>query len=805
MFERISYLLKQCSRSMLRQPRFFVTATLTLALAVAANVLIFQVANEVLLRPLPVSNAQSLVTLGNTWDALGYEHSSLSYPELTDYRELEVFEQVAGYRSDAFNFTQGAGDPVRLRGLEATTNFASTLGVRPRLGRDFNEVDGEQGAEPVALLTDRLFRTRFGSDEEIVESTIEIAGTSHRVVGILPPNLDFPSRQVDIWTALRVDTNNPPNRGWRNWTAYARLSDGVSVEQARQALIGNEALMRGSHDWYSSAEMGWRSSLRGLRNQLVRDTRPTLLLLLVAVGVIALVAATNVANLFLSRTSERRQELSVRTAIGASGSQLTAQLLMESMVLSSAAGVLGAALAASAGRLLLPLIETQLNLQSLSTDWRVIGFAVCLCLLLGFVIGLIAIPAALRVAQTTSLRGRAEDRGIARTRRSLVVAQLAVALALMISAGLVLRSLDRLLSTELGFSTQSAAMASVSLDRGRYPTLESQQVAFREIIDRIASEPGVDRAALTSILPLTQLSDNSIHILGSDSTPSQTAVFPQIRVVSPEIFETLNIPLVSGRLLHRNDRKGANRVAVVNAAFARKHYLGQDVVGKRFSFGLGEGSQPIEIVGVVANTQEGDLLEQLRDVYYLPFEQIDGNQGATAILVARAMDDEMAALAIRRSILAIDPLQSIFGEAPLSSLLVDASTTQRVQTSLLTGFSLIAALMAAIGIYGVLSFTMEQERKNVGLRLALGALPRQIVRMMVGRGMLLAAFGLLLGLALSLAAARAIRSQLHEVSEYDPAVFVSMTVLMLFVAMVAAWIPARRAAAVNPLAAMRED
>lgn len=789
---------------MRRRPQFAVIAVLTLALGVSVNVLMFQVANEVLLRPLPLLEPDRLMSLGNRWDGLGYEHSSLSYPEMVEYREIEAFQDTGGFRWTGMNFTAGQGDPVQATGLIVTPNLPELLGVRPTLGRRFNVEDGEEAAVPTALLSHRLWTERFGSDEGVVGTTIELGGTATEVIGVLP-RLDFPSRGVDFWTAVRVDGDSIPNRGWRSWTAFGRLAPGASEETARNQMRAFETVMTEREPSYATPEWGWSSSVRSVRESMVGDIRPVLLLLLGAVGVVALVAATNIANLFLSRVSERRRELAIRTAVGATRGQITRQLMFEAGVLSSVAAVLGALLSVVAGRLLAPVLGSRMGLESLHFDGRVLVFAIGLCLILGLVLGAVSIPAALRFAQVSGLRGRSEDRSVAATRRLLVVAQLAVALALMVTAGLVLRSLDQLLTVETGFVAEGAARASMTLDASRYPEDEARKSMLDRVLESIRSRPGIESAGLTSILPLTQLNDNSIHVLDSESISAETVVFPQIRTVSTGYFETLKIETLAGRLFEPTDRDGAPRVAVVNATFARR-YFDSDALGRRFAFGLGEGAEPFEIVGVVADTKEGALAGDPRAVYYLPMHQIRGNgAGLSAVLVARGRDAETAAAAIRAAVREADPLQSIYAEAPLSDLVAEASAAERAQSVLLAVFALIAALLSAIGVYGVLSYTLQQERRDVGLRLALGALPSQVVRWMVGRGLVLALVGVGIGLLLAVVAARGVRSQLYGVSAYDPFVFASVVVLVLGVAIGAAWLPARRAAQVDPLITLRSE
>ena len=789
---------------MRRRPQFAVVAILTLALGVSVNLLMFQVANEVLLRPLPLAEPEHLMSLGNRWDGLGYEHSSLSYPEMVEYREVEAFLDTGGFRWTGMNFTAGEGDPVQATGLIVTPNLPGLLGVEPALGRAFVPEDGEQGALPVALLSHRLWTERFGADDAVVGRMIELGGESTEVIGVLPP-FDFPNRDVDFWTAVRIDGDSIPSRGWRSWTAFGRLAPGASEQTARNQMRAFEAVMTEREASYSTPEWGWSSSVRSVRDSMVGDVRPVLLLLLGAVGVVALVAATNIANLFLSRVSERRRELAIRTAIGATRGQVSRQLMFEAGVLSVAAAVVGASLSMIAGRLFGPVIASRLGVETLHFDARVLAFAVLLCVAIGLVLGAVSIPAALRFARISGLRGRSEDRGVATTRRLLVVAQLAVALALMVTAGLVLRSLDVLLAVETGFVADDAARASITLDAALYPELEARKAALERILESVRSRPGVESAGLTSVLPLTQLNDNSIHVLDSESISPETVVFPQIRVVSPGYFETLRVETLAGRLFDATDREGASRVAVVNATFAQRYYE-SDALGRRFSFGLGEGSIPMEIVGVVADTKEGTLAGDPRAVYYLPMQQIRGNgAGSSAILVARGRDAESAATAIRTAVRESDPQQSIYAEAPLSELVDEASAAERAQSVLLAAFALVAALLSAIGVYGVLSYTLQQERRDVGLRLALGALPGQVVRWMVGRGFVLALAGVGVGLLLAVLAARAVRSQLFGVSAFDPFVFVSVVVLVVGVALGAAWLPARRAAKVDPLITLRAD
>jgi putative ABC transport system permease protein len=789
--------LRYALRALRRSPGFTVAAVLTLALGIGANSAIFSLVHGVLLRGLPYPESARLMTVWGHYPATG--RSSVSLPDWRDWRDgNRTFAELAARYGRTLNLA-GQGDPEQVASDMVSTNFFRTLGVAPALGRGFLEEEGRTGAADVAVLSHRLWQRRFAGDPGVVGRAVSLNGRPYAVVGVAPAGFRF-MRDVDVWTPLPVDEPNAPRRA-EFLTVVGRLKPGVTQAQAKADMdLVAGRLARA----YPETNAGWTAlEVLPLKEYLVGDVRRALVLFSAAVALVLLIACANVANLLLARASGRAREIAVRLALGAGRGRLVRQLLTESALLAllgGAAGLLLAvwaveALQAAAGRLVPRLDEVRI-------DGVVVLFSLALSVATGLLFGL---APALRLSGgslSATLRDGTRSAGsgrLARFRNGLVLGEVALAVVLLVGAGLLLQSFARLTRVDLGFRPEGVLTYGVVLPSAAYGEDPQLLAVYERILERTRAVPGVRDAALASDLPMGGASYLAFDIEGRTPVPEAQEDL-QPFAVTPGWFRTLGIPLRRGRLLEPRDAAGAPFVAVVNEELARRYFPGTDPIGRRISL---DGTRWLTIVGVVGDVAQEGVTAAPYPQLYQALAQFPRRTVAAAI---RAEGEPMAlAGATRRALAAAAPGVPPRDVRTLEERAGDTIAMPRVSAVVLALFAAVALALAAIGLYGVLAYTVVQRHREIGIRLALGAAGGEVLRLILWQGMRPALAGIAVGLLGALAATRLMRSLLYGVGATDPLTFAAVPLFLCTVALAAIWIPARRAAHVDPMIALREE
>ncbi len=797
--------LRFAARTFRRAPAFALVAALTLALGIGATTAVFGVADVALLRPLPYARPAALVALVDGQDD---PQAPLDYRELLTWRGAgDVFADVAGYFTTTVTLT-GGGEPEVLAGARVSASLARTLGVAPLVGRAFRDEEDAPDAERVVLLGEGLWRRRFGADPAVVGRALTLNGRPWVVVGVLPggahavlPTDAAAGVRRDFWLPLRVDEKGAPP-GLHFLSAVGRLRPGVDLARARGRV---DALARGLRREDSSRH---GLALVPLADRVVGDGRHVLVLLLAAVAAVLLVCCTNVASLLLARGATRTREVAVRGALGAGRGRVARQLLTESLVLALAGGVLGVAVAyGGLAALRAGAAATLPRASEAAVDGRVLAFALAVSAATGVLFGLVP---ALRLSRAGGpaelLRGA--GRGTVggprdRVRPALVVAEVALSFLLLVGAGLLLRSFGRLLAVDKGFDAAHALTFSVSLPNARYPQAPQQYAFFRRALDAVRAVPGVRGAALASNLPLDGGANGGVTIPGKSFPPGAGPVADK-RIVGADYFRVLGIPVVSGRAFADADGPDAPKVAVVNAAFARRYFPGENPLGKRVDFGWETvGTQ--EIVGVVGDLREHGLAEPAPPVIYVPFGQRTGETFAFFVVRAEGAGDPLRLTgAMRAAVYAVDRDQPIDQVRTLDAVVASGLADRRLALSLLGGFSALTLVLAAVGLYAVVSHAVSQRVQEIGVRMALGAETGTVLRLVLRQGGALVGAGVAVGAAAALGGARLLAGMLFGVGPADPATFVAVAAVLGGVALAASAVPAVRASRVDPVRALRD-
>jgi putative ABC transport system permease protein len=791
---------------------FTAVAVVTLALGIGANTAIFSVIDAALLRSLPYREPGRLVHLWETKRSRDFEQREASYPDFLDWRAqgAEVFEGLAGYTSRPFTLAD-AGEATRARGAAVTANFFDLLGVNAAAGRTF--VAGEDGLETkrVAVISHGLWQRRFGGERSAVGREVTLDGEAYTVVGVLPAEFNFALLgDADVWTPL-APTPDVASRRYMHWLkVIGRLKQGVNLEGA-QAHLATVASRIERDDPGAHAGVGLRAV--PLQEEFVGPVRPVLFVLLGAVGFVLLIACTNVANLLLARSAARQKEIAIRAALGASRSRVVRQLLTESVLLSLAGGAAGLVLALWGVDLLVAAIPAaQLAqmpyLQSLSLDRDVLLFACGLSLLTGVLFGLTPALSASRTDLQVALKegGRSTvSRGSRRLRDLLVVAEVALALMLLVGAGLLMKSLVLMLKVDPGFDTRGLLTMRVALPPSRYSEDNKTARFYEEMLRRVAAVPGVRGAALTSNLPLANEGGTGTPQIVGRSTPASELTEAHLRTVSANYFEVLGLPVVKGRAFAERDDAMAPSVLLVNKTFAERVFPGEDAVGHRVTFKF-TGERPLEIVGVVGDEKVTSLDARTTPVIYFHARQ-SPDSSAALVLRTDASDPLALAPSVRAEVRALDPEVPVFAVQTLEQMVAGSRAAfMRRYPAYLTGvFACVALLLALVGIYGVVSYAVAQRTHEIAVRVALGARTRDVLRLVLGHGLLLALGGIALGAAGALALTRLISGLLFGVSAADPTVYGLVALLLAAVTLLACLVPARRATKVDPMVALRYE
>ncbi|HUK43572.1 MAG TPA: ABC transporter permease [Candidatus Bathyarchaeia archaeon] len=783
------------------------TVILILSVGIGATTAVFTVANALLLRPFPYRDPQQLVSLQVKDSTKDYDGTLLRYELLRD--RAQSFESVAAWANDTFNLT-GHGEPAQVAVGRVSPNFFAVLGVQPRIGRSFAEEEGRPEGKPVVILSDALWRSRYGGDPSIVGQTIALDGTLHTVAGILPANVQFPFvGEADVWTPRYFELTLIPPQKLRQGVGYlgfiARLRPATSLTRADAELGVLNRQYREQNPTAPDAGPDISMTAAPLRDMVVANVHSKLWILFGAVALVLLIACGNVASLLLSRGLARRKEIAVRTALGANRGEVLRQLLTESTMLAMLACVAGIALGWIATRALVAWGPSQLPQgMPVGMDLWVLLFTVLLSLLTGIGFGIFPALQLARVDLQTTLRqeGRGASGGHARTRisGSLVVGQVALSLVLLIAAGLLLRSYARLLRVDPGFDAHNVLTMNLSLPTVKYAKPAQQVDFFNEVVRRISEVPGVRSAAISATLPLTWKRITPMLPEGQPNVPLGQRPFIDIEAVSPQWFQVMRVP-VRGREFTEADNADAPKVLVVNETFARQFWPGQDAVGKHVV--VGRWPQPAEVIGVAQDVRNKGLAQAPQPQVYIPFPQLPWSD--MNLLVRTAVPPQTLVSAIRAQIAAVDPDQPITSVQSVDDLMDSSRTQPRFLMLLLTAFSITALALAVVGIYGVLAYSVAQRWQELGIRMALGAERSDILRLVVRQGVMLAMFGVALGLVAALLMTRLMSSVLYKVGSHDLMTFALAPVLFLAVAVLTSYIPARRATTVDPTVALRQQ
>ncbi|MDB4878427.1 MAG: hypothetical protein JWM41_4873 [Gemmatimonadetes bacterium] len=794
--------LRFAVRGLLRRPAFTVVAALTLALGIGANTAIFSVVNAILIRPIPYPNGDRMVTI---WGVQGTQgQNGVVYADYLEWRaQNRTFEDMGAYRGQSVNLT-GGDTPDRVFGMFVDASFLRLVGATPIQGRVFTDAETQIATKaPVAVITAETWQSRFGSDRAIIGRTLVLNGQPHTVVGVTRPHVQTPFGAPDVFLPIPYYPNaSGLQRGTRGISALGTLKPGVSFENAQRDL---RALAKQQEDAYPATNKGFGVELQSLKDQLVGSSRTPIYIVFGAVFIVLLIACANVANLQLARGAARHRELSVRAALGAGRGRIAQQLLTESLLLSLAGGGAGLALAALGTKYLATILVDSLPLGAdIRVDGPALLFAFTVSIVSGVLFGVAPAWKASRTNVQDMLRARtgAAGYGHAATRNTLVVVQLALSLALLSCAGLLTRSLMELQRVRTGFDTKNLMTAQFRLPAVKYDTPDKIWAMFDRAVIEIRAVPGVQSAALVRAFPLSGNGESyPVTIEGRAPVAVGDAPNVQVNSITPQYFSTMGIPRLAGRDFGASDTRTALPVIVVNDELAKKTWPNTSAIGKRIQ--LTGDDRWWTIVGVVGGTKHFTLSENPLLQAYIPHAQRP--QIFTTLAVRTTGDPLLLSKSIREAIWRVDRDQPVWGVRPMDQLLDSAVGAPKLIVRLTVGFATVALLLGAIGIYGVLSYTMSQRIQEVGIRIALGAESRQVVRMVVGEGMRIVGVAIAIGLAGSFAAAQLLRSQLFGVGPADVLTFSIVTVLLGLVAMLACYLPARRASRVDPMVALRAD
>jgi putative ABC transport system permease protein len=812
--------LRYGTRLLIKSPGFTTIAVLALALGIGANTAMFSVVNAILLRPLPFPESNRLTMVWQTNSAvakMGFPLAPTSVSDFQDWRtQGKSFEALSALEGWSSNLT-GLDEAERIDGARVSANLFSLLCVQPLLGRAFVAGEDQLGKNHVVLLSYSLWQTRFGGDRAIVGRKLTLNQEPYTVVGVMPPGFNFPSEtgapaymgfgtRCEAWTPFAPDAERVKNRGAHNLAVVARLKPGVSLTTA-QAEMHTLAARFGQQ--YPASNKDWDIQLVSLQKQAAAGSERTLTVLMGAVGCILLIACANVANLLLARGLGRQKEIAIRRALGASRWRILRQLLSESVLLALAGGLLGIFFAIWGSDLLLALAPASLpRLGEVRIDGSVLFFTFLVSLATGLLFGLAPALQSSRVGLSDKLKegDRGSTAGHARLRNGLIVSEVALALMLLIAAGLLIESFAQLMRVRPGFNPESVLTFNIALPDNPYRDHEKAAVFFADVVRRIKDLPGVKSASAGNALPLSGAEEVDQFAIEGRPVPkageAQTANF---RWVTPDYFKTLQIPLQQGRRFNERDKWGAPLVAIIDQTMARLYFPGANPIGQRFK-GRNEKKQPIlrEIVGIVGDVRHSAL--DAKPAPHIYFPEAQEGVGLMTVAVRSAGAEPVALLQmVRREIASVDPKVPIADVRAMEKMVADSVAPWRFTMALLSTFAGVALLLASVGIYGVLAYSVNQRRREIGIRMSLGAQRRDVLQLFLSQGMAMTLLGIALGLGGAWAATRIMRSLLYSVSPTDPLVFLAVPLAFAAVALLASFLPARKAARVNPISALRSE
>ncbi|HEX8775370.1 MAG TPA: ABC transporter permease [Pyrinomonadaceae bacterium] len=788
-------------RMLLKNPGFAVIAVIALALGIGANAAIFSVVNAVLLRSLPYDDPDRLIVLREN-KIPQFPEFSVSPGNFLDWQKQNtVFEKLAAIRGFSYNLV-GTGEPERLRGARISAGLFEMLGVKPAQGRTFLAEEDQPGRDSVVILSNSLWQRRFGADPNILGRALTLNASTYTVIGVMPPDFQFPDRETELFTPVAFDAKQAEQHGAHYISVVGRLKPGVGLEQAQTEMSAIAARLS---QQYPDSNAGWGVSLFRMQEYESRDIKQALLVLLGAVALVLLIACANVANLLLARATARAREIAIRTALGASRWRVIRQLLTESILLALVGGGLGLLLAVWGMDLLLALAPEDLpRVKNGALDARVLGFTILITLLTGIVFGLVPALQSSRPNLNETLKegGRGTTGGHHRVRGALVVTEVALAMMLLIGAGLLIRSFYRLQQVDPGFNPKNALAVTVSLPAKKYAEEEQQAAFFTQLIEKVSGLPGVVAVGATQSLPIQGDYVLGFNIQGRPPDAPGEEPSTNYYAVSPDYFKAMGIPLLRGRLFTERDKKDTPRVAIINETMAKKFFPGEDPIGKGINVTNGP-ERFREIVGIVADVKQYGLDRPTTAQTYEPYLQTPFS-GMTLIVRTEGNPTALNA-GVRGQVLSIDKDQPVSRSRTLEEVIAESVAKQRFAMMLLGIFAVVALILAAVGLYGVMSYSVTQRTHEIGIRMALGAQQKDVLKLVVGQGMILALIGVGVGLLASLALTSVMRTLLFGITATDPLTFLAIPLLLAVVALAASLMPARRAMKVDPMIALRYE
>lgn len=800
-------------RSLVRSPGYTAVAILTLALGIGANTAIFSVVNGVVLKPLEYETPDRLVMFHSQFPTMGFDKFWVSAPEYREFREWNrSFEEVAVYNT-GLSSLQGNDQPMRVRSASATAEIFDALGVEARLGRVFSPAEDRPGAENVVVLSHELWQRAFGSDGDFIGERIEVDGVPHTVLGVLPPRFDIDDNRIELWLPLAFDPNDYPSRGGHNYNMVGRLHEDVTLEQARAELESLVARWIDTSGEQHSPNPEWHPMIMTpLHQEVVGETRPALLMLLAVVGLVLLVACANVANLLLAKAESRQKEIAVRSAMGAGRLVLLRQFLVESSCLSLVGGMVGLAFAAGAIRVLFAVSPDSIPRASeVGIDARVLLFTLAVSILTGIIFGLAPLVHLTARNLGLSLRegGHRATAGSGRQllRRLLVVSEIAAAVMTVVVSGLLLKSLWRMQQVDPGFEPKGLSTFQIYLPETSYPEPSDALGFFRELAGELTALPGVDSASgMSGLPPRRRLNANDMEFEGLQRTPEGPPHNVDYwQIVLENYFETMRIPIVAGRGFDERDE--AMPTVVINETMARVFWPDRNPVGRRIK-PSNPDSPWYTIIGVAEDVKQAGLEAETGTECYFYYPRLAATGFAPRsmnVVLRTDLPPHAVASTARDVVWTRDDSLPVANLRTMNAVLGDSLARPRFVTLLLVIFAALALALAAIGTYGVMSYSVAERTSEIGIRMALGAGARRILRMVLAQGLLLAGAGLVIGLVLALALTRYLGSFLFGIEATDPATFLTVPVVLLAISLLACIIPAYRATRVEPVTALRYE